>query len=82
MLMEQSSDVLGVVGVDGGEDPRMAVGGGGVRLRHEVNVERLSRKMEECGETLKRATSGPVFPGSSTCLTTSFLLITQQQSSS
>lgn len=56
--------------------------GGGVRLRHEVNVERPSRKMEECGDTLRRATSGPLFPSSSTCLSTSFLFITRQQSSS
>lgn len=82
LLAKQSSDAF-VVG--GGDELRMlvgTVGGVGGSLRHEVNVERPSRKMEECGETLGRATSAPLFPGSSTCLTTSFLFITRQQSSS
>lgn len=82
VLLAKSSDAF-VAG--GGDGLRMLGGrGGGLGggLRHEVNVERPSRKMEECGETLGRATSAPLFPGSSTCLTTSFLFITRQQSSS
>lgn len=81
-LAKRSSDVFGVVEADGGKDLRVVLGGGGGRLRHEVNVERPSRKMEECGDALRRATSGPLFPSSSTCLTTSFLFIPRQQSPS
>lgn len=76
--------MFGVVDADGGKDLRIlvVVGGRGGGLRHEVNVERPSVKMEQCGDTLRRATSGPLFPSSSTCLFTSFLFITRQQSSS
>lgn len=83
-MTKWSSDGFCTVKADRGKDLRVlvCVGGGGVRLRHEVNGERPSRKMEGCGDTLGRATSGPLFPSSGTCLITSFLFITQQQSSS
>lgn len=53
--------------------------GGGETVRGEVNVDGGSlggmgegtREMDECGETLKRATSGPLFSSSSTCLAAS-----------
>lgn len=57
-------------------------GDGGETVRHEVNVEGGITEMDKGRVTLKAATSGSLFPGCSTCLSASLLLITRQQNPS